>query len=138
MDERRRSTDRGWRRFLRENWYRDVWLLVMSGLLILSLSAQRTESQQRRSQNCVVFERLYRTDVHQLTATYDYIAKLKPEDLRSALNQAVLAGLPRTERQAEASRPPVYCLEPGVGLPGTVRVPERPARVDQIMEALTK
>lgn len=32
---RRRATDRGWRRFIRENTYRDVWLLVISIVLLL-------------------------------------------------------------------------------------------------------
>lgn len=27
---RRRSGDGGWRRLIRENWYRDVWLLIIS------------------------------------------------------------------------------------------------------------
>lgn len=29
-DNRRRSSDRGWRRLVRENWYRDVWLLAIT------------------------------------------------------------------------------------------------------------
>jgi hypothetical protein len=37
-DKRERSTDKpGWRRLVRENAYRDVWLLLVSGLMVWAL-----------------------------------------------------------------------------------------------------
>lgn len=32
-----RNSDKGWRRFVRDNWYRDVWLLVVSAVVLVAI-----------------------------------------------------------------------------------------------------
>jgi hypothetical protein len=48
-DHRRRVTDRGWRRLIRENWYRDVWMLIITGLVALALWNQSDTTREVRS-----------------------------------------------------------------------------------------
>lgn len=124
--------------FLRENWYRDIWLLGLTLLLALTLNAQANESQERKDQTCTVFERLHESAVRQLTGTYDYLTGLRPKDYQQPLNRAVLANLPATERAALITREPPYCNEEGVGLdePGP-KLPERPNAIPTL-RALTK
>lgn len=43
----RRRSDRGWRRWLRENWYRDAWLLTITITVIAAVFAARAENAQR-------------------------------------------------------------------------------------------
>lgn len=44
---RRRSTDRGWRRVARENWYRDVWLLIIT--IVVWISINNIQANRRES-----------------------------------------------------------------------------------------
>lgn len=49
MDERRRKTDRGWRVLVRENWYRDVWMLIITGLVVLALANISSTTNELRT-----------------------------------------------------------------------------------------
>lgn len=144
-EHRKRRT--GWRRLFRENWDRDIWLLGITIVVVVSLSNQGStneqfrkdfrarqaeqarESRERQDQLCVGFERQYAANVRQLAATYAYLKGLSPGELRapSGINKAVLVGLPETETQATNSMPPAFCAERGVGLPEKFpTIPKRP------------
>lgn len=47
----RRSTDHGWRRFVRENFYRDVWLLLITVIVLVSLAFGWNERSARVTDN---------------------------------------------------------------------------------------
>jgi hypothetical protein len=117
----------GWRRFVRENWYRDLWLFAVSVFVYVAITGNQSEAEKRRDANCVLFERNYAENVKQLQATYDYVAHLRASELGSSLNKAVILQLPDTERRASTSRPPHYCDPPDVGLKDPVpMIPSRP------------
>lgn len=128
MAESRRRGDHGWRLLIRENWYRDVWMLGLTILLLLSLNALSSEGRARRDQTCTVFERQFQSDIRQLKGTYDYLLKLSPGEASSPLNSAVLEQLPQAESRVRTDHPPAYCAEPGVGLDDRtfLPVPKRP------------
>lgn len=42
-----RHTDGGWRRLLRENWYRDVWLFLITTFAVVAVVTGRNENSQR-------------------------------------------------------------------------------------------
>ena len=44
---RRRKTDRGWRRFVRENAYRDVWLLMVTIFALAAIVIGAHENNHR-------------------------------------------------------------------------------------------
>lgn len=46
---RRRASDKGWRVLVRENWYRDVWLLLVTAIVLWALLSARnaTDVSQR-------------------------------------------------------------------------------------------
>jgi hypothetical protein len=108
------------------------------------------EGNERRHQSCLGTEREHLNNVTQLKRTYAYLVTLTPEDQASSINQAVLRQLPATEEQAHTDVAPEFCDEPGaaaekagakpVGLPEPDPVvPERPAKVDQMLkDALAK
>lgn len=118
MPDRRRRSD----------WARDVWMLILSGLLLWAAIAGHNESKTRRDQTCTVFERQFQADIRQLKSTYDYLLRLPPGEVGSSLNRTVLEQLPRTEARVRNDRPPAYCAEPGVGLDDRdfLPVPKRP------------
>lgn len=116
----RRASDKGLSRIgllLRENWYRDLWLLIISGFLVWSILAFQAESTDRRDQTCTLFEKAQRDAVSQLRQTYDYLVSLTPKERHEGFNPAILANLPNVERIARTTGAPEYCNEPGVGLP---------------------
>lgn len=112
---------------MRENWYRDVWLLLISAVVAWSLLAADAERARRADQTCLLFERDYERNVMRLANTYSYLVALGPRERDSSLNRTVLAQLPDTEGAARTSKAPAYCDAPGVGLPEpNPRLPERP------------
>jgi hypothetical protein len=103
-------------RLIRENAYRDVWLLIITGFVVWAIWVILAESEQRRNQNCVVFERLHQVDVMQLRGSYEYLANLSPAQSGTSLNRAIIRQLPITVKRTRESKPPPYCSKPGVGL----------------------
>lgn len=104
--------------FLRDNWYRDLWLLIITVVLAVALLAFENEGQKRQNQTCTLFERNHFDAVAQLKATYDYVQNLKLSDMKgpnSGLNRAVVLQLPDTERKAKSTVPPKYCWPQSVG-----------------------
>lgn len=75
------------------------------------------EALARRDQTCVIFERQAHAAERRLRATYDYLGRLTPRQVRSPLNQAVIRGMSDTETDARTSVAPHYCDPRGVGLP---------------------
>jgi hypothetical protein len=130
MTEGRRAGDGGWRSLVRENWYRDVWLIVVTVLVAASLWTYGRESQARRDGACTLFERGDHTAKEQLAQTYSYLAGLRPRERRDSLNRAVLAQLPAVEAAARAVTAPPYCAPRDVGLSlPPARMPVRPKGV---------
>lgn len=139
IDRRRRS-------FWRENAYRDVWLVILSVVLLLvavrvsdqsdktarQVREQRAEAAERRDQTCLLFERSFRDDVNQLQARYDYLLGLTPRQRRTGLNRVIFAQLPTSRAHAVASRPPPYCAPTRVGLDEPFpEVPKRPKALSE-------
>ena len=142
-----------WRRF-RQRWWlrlygppiaRDLWLIVVTILVLQSVHANgntidriEREGIERRDQTCTLFETDHLQDAQRLARTYQYLDNLTPAQRREPLNQALVAQLPETEAEARSDSAPPYCDEPGaeaekngaepVGLPEPDPIlPERPA-----------
>lgn len=120
---------------LRAGLYRDLWLLVVTGLTLWAIFATQAhvddieqEGLARRDQTCRLFERDEKAAIDQLTGTYQYLRGLSVAELKSPLNQAVRAQLDQVESNARASNAPPYCDQPGVGLPESLEqpIPGRP------------
>lgn len=128
---RRRRTDRIW---IRENWYRDLWMLGLTILLLLGINAQRNEGKARRDQTCIVFERLHQADIKRLATTYQYVDNLSAAQRRQALSRAVIRQIPQLEAQIRNSAPPNYCAG-DVGIPDSdlIQAPKRPASIDRLL-----
>lgn len=90
----------------------------------------QAEGVDRRDQTCIVFERdaisaktAYVDAKEALDRTNNYLKTLTPEERKTRINAAVIAGVPRLEetvdrrwRDAKATAAPPYCDEPNVGL----------------------
>jgi hypothetical protein len=122
-------------RLVRENAYRDVWLLIITGFVVWAIWVIFTETHQRRDQNCVVFERLHQIDVVQLSSTYQYLADLSRGQLGTGINKAIIRQLPITEKRMRLSKPPPYCARPGIGLDDRKLEPDpkRPPEVERLL-----
>jgi hypothetical protein len=117
-----------------------VTLIVCTlGLILISQQASRiqdaqvsfkAETRERVNQTCRILEGKQRDTVDQLKQTYTYLLGLSPAEKRSPLNRAVLANVPKLERDARVNDAPAYCNDPGVGLPEPD--PEPPARPAQL------
>jgi hypothetical protein len=152
--DRRAGDDRRRHHWPNENWYRDVWLLIVTIVVAWAVAASyktstdardaaaansriiasiEREGRERRDETCRIFEAEQKSRVTQLRRTYDYVIRLTPRERASTLNKFVFLGLPQMERQAGRSVSPPYCDEPGVGLPGSPpKVPKRPPAVDRL------
>ena len=116
-----------WQKVVRENWYRDVWLLLISLFVVWTIHDLHAEGAKRRDQSCLLFERQHQADVRQLVQTYSYILGLTGEALKQSLNKAVLASVPQVEQKAKTSVPPAYCASTDVGSSEPFpEIPERP------------
>lgn len=132
---RERSTDTRWARFMQARAYRDIWLLLITGLVVIALATDdahdrkaEREITERRHQTCLLFERAANEAVTRVTRTYAYLGGLTAEQRREPLNRAVIAQLPETERIARTQRAPAFCFAKGVGLDTPpLPVPKRPA-----------
>jgi len=146
----RRSTDEPtahpiWRKFVRENWYRDVWLFVITCLMLATLaisadtsdeasrasgeakkiavanrafiSSQVEVQTQRRDEQCRFFEQQESASFKRVIASYKYLDDLPRRERHTPLTRAIVRALPDTYKEASASRAPSYCDEPGIGLP---------------------
>jgi hypothetical protein len=102
---------------VRENWYRDIWLLAITVLVVWSIATLYADRTDRADQTCTLFERAHERDVNALAATYKYLVGLSDSERTSAINRTVLARLPETEQQARVTKAPSYCDDRGVGLP---------------------
>lgn len=100
---------------------RDLVTMFAVGLAAYAIHEQNSETATRRDQLCSILEQREQTDVDALKRTYEYLAGLSVKQLGEPLNRAVLAQLPSTVRAAETPDAPLYCDDPGVGLPEPAR-----------------
>ena len=129
----------------RENWYRDVWLFVLSAIVLVSVfqalaisgdarALSRTtgalsirnahliaqveaEISRRRNATCLLFEGQEVAAIRSVTNTYALLRQVRRKDRGSLLVVAIVRGLPAAYANAKASKPPAYCNLKGVGLP---------------------
>ena len=104
--------------------------LHAAGQAQAAVSRIRSETRERIDETCRIQETKQRSDIESLRRTYEYLASLSSAELTQPLNRTILAGLPRTIREATIDDAPDYCDEPGVGLPEPdLRLPERPKNI---------
>jgi hypothetical protein len=145
--ERRYDKRRGDRFVIhaRENWYRDVWLFIITGVVLFAvLTASQAghdavrasndakalavsnralidriekDRNARRNDTCVTAERQEATSVKAVIRTYAFLRTLPRSERGTAITRAIVRNLPMTYANAKADRAPKYCDEPGVGLP---------------------
>lgn len=97
-------------------WGRDLITLLAVGLSAWavittqgSLDKIESETEQRIDETCRISETKQANDIEALRATYEYLSGLERGQLDEPLNKAVLAGLPRTVREAQTDDAPDYC-----------------------------
>lgn len=118
-----RAEDLGRIRVWWGRWGRDLTTLaavLAAGWAVIGTQGQvddlERETAQRVDETCRITETKQANDSQALADTYKYLAALKPSEFGQPLNRAVLAGLPRTIRDATTDDAPSYCDKPGVGL----------------------
>ncbi len=125
----RRNGDRGWRVLVRENWYRDLWLLVVTGFVFWALlSAQEAsdvnkrevvaraeqvnaESLARADQFCHLINSTHADRVHRYRQTIVYLRSPAGKE-HTLLNEYIrMVSLPQTldEIRREAKATPPIC-----------------------------
>lgn len=103
-------------------WFRfavTVSVLLASASVFLSVvlfAHVSNEAQDRRDQECSIFEQRHLDTVGQLAATYQYLETLPSADYGTNLTKAVIRGLASQEQRARGLSVPIYCDAPGVGL----------------------
>jgi hypothetical protein len=126
----RRATDVGVAGAWWGRWGRDLITFAAVGLSAWAFFKGETERRERTDQACTIFERKHKQDVDALISTYRYLGTLSGKELAEPLNRAVLAGLPRTIREANLDDAPPYCDKPGVGEPEPdPKLPPRPGNL---------
>lgn len=147
-DYHRRRSDQSLRSRLkfraRENWYRDVWLLIVSGIVLYTVVISTNNTQDaanlafdnrqlllrfesdsisRRDESCRYFELQEAAGIQRVRGTYSYLDHLPRSEWGSSLTKAIVLQLPSTYTEAVANKAPSYCNEkpgqPQVGLPET-------------------
>ena len=112
-----------------------------------TLAQLKVEQKQRINETCRIQETKQKSDVEALAQTYAYLGSLDAQQLAEPLNKAVLAGLPRTIREAQQDDAPASCDKPGaaaesrgappVGLPEPdTPLPKPPANLKQFLKSL--
>ena len=72
---RRRRSDRGWRRIVRENAYRDVWLLLVTGFVAWALISFQNERWNNVRNGCEANNQRFAGTIRELDRQ---VAKLPP------------------------------------------------------------
>lgn len=123
------------RRFVRENWYRDVWLFAITLLVVGALIAfqdNQNDLEKVVNDNSVLNTKLCKVviDVHdanvarmqaqrtRLIETRNYLRNLAPDEVGSTLVKRVRANVPNViaelhaaQKTEVATRPPKQCRE---------------------------
>jgi hypothetical protein len=119
--------------------------------------AVEREGVERRNQICLSDEREHLNEVQQLKNTYLYLVNLPDSEVSSTFNRFIISQVPKTEDEAKIDTAPDFCDKPGakaekdwretdgkkgappVGLPEPDPVvPERPDKVDDLIQQLAK
>lgn len=125
------------RRFrLPERWYRDVWLIVITAVMLFALInfeneqekgvQEREDLEATTAQLCEVVVNVHKGNVIQLqtaqnrlTQTRNYLNTLAPDEIGTSLAKRVRANLPSVvadvkvaKKQEVATRVPNECVEP--------------------------
>jgi hypothetical protein len=106
-----------------------------SRALAAEAAERAREAAKRLDQSCTLQERRYQSEVRQLLATYDYVAR--PESKDDELYPLILEQLPAAERDTKLAHPPKYCAAKGVGVPHS-RIPGVPDRPKAVQELFPK
>lgn len=120
---------------IRENWYRDIWLIAITAFVAWSLwtfegsqkDLQKIAASNERLTNqvCVVLVNVHDAALlrvenaqRSVTSTKNYIQNIPPGEEGNQLNQAIIRNLSQTEddlkaaRQSEvATRVPLECVK---------------------------
>lgn len=118
-------------------WGRDLTTFIAVGLAAWAVVGTqnqvddlKAETSQRIDETCRISEAKQKNDSEALASTYAYLAGLRPREFGQPLNRAILAGLPRTIREATTDDAPPFCDQPGIGLPEPD--PPRPCRAGML------
>lgn len=119
----------------RENWYRDVWLIAITVLVVLALRSFESNqddltkvvesNEVLTNQMCVVLVNVHDASLvrlqnqqRQLTQTLNYIRNIPPDERGIQLNRAIVRNVPqlrsdlRAAKQSEmATRVPSECFK---------------------------
>lgn len=119
-------------------WLRTSPWLLGYGLLFVYITAVggfvwneiRSETNERRHQNCITFERdhqadirTYRDETEDYRNLLEYVEDIPVGERDTQLNRAIIRSVPEARAdldtlrdEAMSSQPPAYCDEEGVGL----------------------
>lgn len=76
------------------------------------------ESRERRDQSCKVTEKAQRVKEQQLARTYQFLVAARANgETGSTIYKFIVASLPAQEAKARLDEAPLFCDEPGIGLP---------------------
>lgn len=107
---------------LRENAYRDFWLLAISVIVLFALVSFANEGKERRDETCKRFEREEAQEVRRLVNTYSFLGRLPDSELFAAARAEpggqlrglyifAVQNITTTEQDALTALAPDYCNE---------------------------
>lgn len=120
----------------RECWSREYWTargvvprwqlfgiyLALIVAMMIGFHSLEQESDDRKDQNCILFERSWQADVRNLNANYQYLSSLSHQQAGEPFNAALLKNLMVLENAEKANYPPAYC-KGDVGLDDSKLIP---------------
>lgn len=86
---RRRKTDLSWRERLPERFYRDVWMLVISGLLLWSLVSIQNQRWNNSYGNCQAANERYANTLRVLDQTISQAPRAQRAQARTQRTQSL-------------------------------------------------
>lgn len=103
-------------------------LAAASVLLVAVLFKIYTDVRaDSRNQTCAVFERAERTANRGIVNTYGFLDRRPDPDPDTSLTREVIMSLNNRYEEAQATKAPLFCAEPGIGL-AAHEIPELPKR----------
>jgi len=105
---RRRKSDRGWRSLIRENFYRDVWLLLITLVLFLALKSFQDERWRNVYGACESANARYTASLAVLNDAITNAPKDRREEAQANKGTTIrfivgLVGRPHFDRQGNST-----------------------------------